>query len=88
MIHKRRVARRRRIGRQRVILSQIQNQDLRVEAGFEGSLAAKDAHFEDCFDGLHCAEWWALVQSWLTEIQMVFELLAQPKAARREKARA
>ena len=62
--------------------------DLRVEAGFEGSLAAKDTHFEDCFDGLHCAEWWALVQSWLTEIQMVFELLAQPKAARHAKARA
>jgi hypothetical protein len=96
MIHKRRVARRRRIERQRAILSEIQ--DLRVEATFEGGLAAKGAHFEDCFDGPHHAEWRAPLQSCLTEIQAAFErdtaraarptppdLLAQLKAARREK---
>jgi hypothetical protein len=96
MIHKRRVARRGRIERQRAILSQIQ--DLGVEAGFEGSLAAKGAHFEDFFNGPHRAEWRAPLKSSLAEIQAAFErdtaraarstppdLLAQLKAARREK---
>jgi hypothetical protein len=96
MIHKRRVARRRRIERQRAIVSQIQ--DLRVEARFEDSLAAKGAHFEDYFNGLHLAEWRAPLQSCLAEIQEAFErdtaraarptppdLLTQLKAARREK---
>jgi len=96
MIHKRRVARRRRVERQRTILSQIQ--DLGVEARFEDSLAAKGAHFEDCFNGLHRTEWWTPLKSSLTEIQAAFErdtaraarptppdLLAQLKAARREK---
>lgn len=96
MIHKRRVARRRRVERQRATLSQIQ--DLRVEAEFEGSLAAKGAHFEDCFDGPHLTEWHAPLKSSLTKIQESFDrdtaraarptppdLLAQLKAARREK---
>jgi hypothetical protein len=96
MIHKRRVARARRIERQRAILSQIQ--DLRVEARFEDSLAEKGAHFEDCFNGPHRAEWRAPLKSSLTEIQAAYdrdtaraarptppELLAQLKAARREK---
>lgn len=96
MIHKRRVARRRRIERQRAIFSQFQ--DLRVEARFEDSLAAKGAHFEDYFNGLHRAEWRAPLRSCLAEIQAAFErdtaraarstppdLLAQLKAARREK---
>jgi hypothetical protein len=96
MIHKRRVARRRRIERQRAILSQIQ--DLGVEARFEDDLAAKGAHFEESFNGLHRAEWRAPLKSCLAEIQAAFErdtaraarptppdLLAQLKAARREK---
>ena len=96
MIHKRRAARQRRVERQRAILSQIQ--DLRVEARFENILAEKGAHFEDCFSGLHHAEWQAPLKSSLTELQATFErdtaraarptppdLLAQLKAARREK---
>jgi hypothetical protein len=95
MIHKRRVARRRRIERQRTILSQIE--DLQVEARFEGSLAAA-ARFENCFDGPHRNEWGAPLKSYLAEMQEAFErdtaraarptppdLLAQLKAARREK---
>src|SRR6266852_1343784 len=96
MIHKRRVARRRRIERQRTITSQIQ--DLQAEAKFEGSLAAKGANFEGCFDGPHRAQWRAPLKSCLAEIQAGFDrdtaraarptppdLLAQLKAARREK---
>jgi hypothetical protein len=96
MIYKRRTARRRRIEHQRAILSQIQ--DLQFEARFEGRLAAKGAHFEKCFDGLHQAEWGAPLNSCLAEIQASFkrdtaraarptppDLLAQLKAARREK---
>jgi hypothetical protein len=96
MIHKRCVARRRRVERQRAILSQIQ--DLRVEARFEDSLAAKGAHFEDYFTGLHRAEWRAPFRSCLAEIQATFgrdaaraapstlsDHLAQLEAARREK---
>jgi hypothetical protein len=96
MIHRHRVARRRRVERQRAILSQIQ--DLGVEARFEDSLAAKGAHFEDYFNGLHRAEWRAPLRSCLAEIQAAFERdaaraapstlsdhLAQLEAARREK---
>ena len=96
MIYKRRVARRRRIDRQKDIISQIQ--DLGVEARFEESLAEKGAHFENSFNGPHLAEWRAPLKSSLTEIQVAFdrdtaraarptppELLAQLKAARREK---
>ena len=96
MIHKRRVARRRRIERQRAIFSGLQ--DLRVETGFEDLLAAKGAHFKECFAKPHLAEWRAPLVSSLAEIQEAFErdtaraarptppdLLAQLKAARREK---
>ena len=96
MIHKRRVARRHRIERQRDITSQIQ--DLRVEARFEGSLAEEGAQFESCFDGPHRAEWGAPFKSCLEDMQAAFKrdaaraarptppgLLAQLKAARREK---
>lgn len=96
MIHKRRIARRRRGERQQTILSHIT--DLRLEARFEVMLAANGAHFEYCFNGPHRAEWHAPLQSTLTEIQAAFErdtaraartippeLLAQLKAARREK---
>jgi len=75
-----------------------QIEDLRVEARFEGSLAAKGADFEDCFDGPYHDEWRAPLRSSLTEIQAAYdrdtaraarstppELLAQLKAARREK---
>lgn len=96
MIHKRRLARVRRFERQRTILSQIQ--ELRFEAVFEDSLAKKGAHFEDCFTGLHSAEWQAPFKTCLKEIQEAYDrdtaraarptppdLLAQLKAARREK---
>lgn len=96
MIHKRRVARSRRIERQRVLLSQIE--DLRVEGNFEGKLAARGAQFEHCFSGLHLSAWQAPLQSRLAELQAAFErdaaraarptppdLLDQLKAARREK---
>ena len=46
MIHKRCVARRRRVERQRTTLSQIE--DIRVETEFERSLATKGARFEKC----------------------------------------
>src|SRR5580692_5684668 len=93
MIHKRRVARSRRIERQRVLLSQIE--DLRVEGNFEGKLAARGAQFEHCFSGLHLSAWQAPLQSCLAELQAAFErdaaraarptppdLLDQLKAAR------
>ena len=96
MIYKRRIARRRRIERQRTISSHIE--DLQVEASFESSLAAKGARFEVCFDGPHHTEWGAPLKSCLADIQESFErdaaratrptppdLLAQLKAARREK---
>ena len=96
MIHKRRVARRQRVERQRAILSQIE--DLRVETEFERSLTAKGARFEKCFDEPNYVEWQDPLRSRLTEIQAAFdrdkaraarsappELLAQLKAARREK---
>jgi hypothetical protein len=96
MIHKRRIARRRRIERQRTLISQIE--DLQVEASFEGSLVAKGARFENHFNGLCHNAWRAPIQSCLTEIQAAFDrdaararrptppdLLAQLKVARREK---
>lgn len=96
MIRKRRIARRRRIDRQRAILSQIE--DLRVEKKFEDGLAEKGVQFKDGFRGLHQAEWRAPLKSCLTEIQAAYDrdtaraarptppdLLAQLKAARREK---
>jgi hypothetical protein len=96
MIHKRRIARRRRIERQRTFISQIE--DLQVEASFEGSLVAKGARFENHFNGLCHNAWRAPIQSCLTEIQAAFDrdaararrptppdLLAQLKVARREK---
>ena len=97
MLHKRRVARIRRIERQRALLSQIQ--DLEVEDKFERSLAEKGgAQFETCFGGLNLAAWRAPLKSRLAEIQAGFDrdnaravrpapsdLLLQLKAARREK---
>jgi hypothetical protein len=96
MIYKRRVARQQRIERQRAILSYIE--DIRVEARFENGLAEKGAHFEDCFNGPLRAKWQAPLDSSLAELQAAFErdtaratrpappdLLAQLKAARREK---
>lgn len=96
MIYKRRKARRRRIERQRAIFSHIT--DFRIEAKFEDILAANGAHFEDCFNGSRLGEWMAPLKSSLADIQAAFdrdtaraarpappELLAQLKAARREK---
>jgi len=97
MIHKRRKARHQRINRQRALLSQIQ--DLEIEGKFEDSLAKKGgARFENCFSRLPPVAWLAPIDSRLAGIQAAFdrdnaraarpvppELLAQLKAARREK---
>jgi hypothetical protein len=99
MIHKRRAARNRRVELQRVLLSQIE--DLQIEDNFEDSLAAQGggARFEPCFSGQSfAAAWRAPLYSNLGDIQAAYdrdaaraarpappELLAQLKAARREK---
>src|SRR5712671_5393348 len=96
MIHKRRVARMRRVERQRALSSQIQ--DLRVEAKFEGNLAANGEQFDLCFSGSHLPAWRSPLESSLEEIHAAFgrdaarasrptpqHLLRQLKAARREK---
>ena len=99
MIHKRRAARNRRVELQRVLLSQIE--DLQIEDNFEDSLAAQGggARFEPCFSGQSsAAAWRAPLESNLGDIQAAYdrdaaraarpappELLAQLKAARREK---
>ncbi len=96
MIHKRRVARIRRVERQRALLSQLQ--DLRIEAQFEDRLAATGAPFERSFSGPHLAAWHSPLDASLAELQAAFErdatratrptppkLLKQLKAARREK---
>jgi hypothetical protein len=93
MLHKRRVARIRRIERQRTLFTQIE--DLELERQFEGGLEAKGAHFEKCFRE---AAWRGPIDSSLLKVQAAFErdvaraasptppgLLAQLKAARREK---
>jgi len=96
MIHKRRVARARRVERQRALLSQMQ--DLQVEAKFEGNLAANGEQFERCFSGPHLPAWRAPLESCLEQFDAAFgrdaarasrptplHLLYQLKAARREK---
>jgi hypothetical protein len=96
MLHKRRVARSRRVERQRALFSQIQ--ELKVEEKFENSLAAKGAQIERCFSAPHPATWQAPLKSSLIKLQAAFErdsaraarptplaLLSQLKAARREK---
>jgi hypothetical protein len=99
MIHKRRVARSRRVEHQRALLSQIE--DLQIEDKFEDSLAAQGggARFENCFSGQSsAAAWRAPLDSHLVDIQAAYdrdaaraarpappELLSQLKAARREK---
>ncbi|KAI9448814.1 hypothetical protein BJY52DRAFT_1310440 [Lactarius psammicola] len=96
MIHKRRVARTKRVERHRAILSQLQ--DLRIEARFEDKLAATGAPFVHSFSGPHLAAWNAPLDASLAELQAAFErdnaramrptppeLLKQLKAARREK---
>jgi len=96
MIHKRRVARRRRIERQRALFSQMQ--DIQIEAKFEGNLAVNGDQFDLCFSGSHFPAWRAPLESSLEEIHAAFgrdtarasrptppSLLRQLKAARREK---
>ncbi|KAI0299689.1 hypothetical protein B0F90DRAFT_1574016, partial [Multifurca ochricompacta] len=96
MIHKRRIARKKRVDRQRVLFSQVQ--DLQVEAQFENSLATQGAHFRHFFSGEFLATWQAPLNSHLIELQKGFErdtaraarptppdLLHRLKDARREK---
>ena len=94
MLHKRRLARSKRVERQRALFSQVQ--DLRLEAEFENQLElAEDA----CtFSGSHFAAWQAPLDANLAKINTSFErdtaratrptppeLVQQLKAARREK---
>jgi hypothetical protein len=92
MIHKRRVARSKRVERQRALLSQLQ--DLRLEAQFEDKLAVTAR----AFSGQHLAAWQAPLDANLAELSASFErdtaratrptppeLVKQLKAARREK---
>jgi hypothetical protein len=101
MIHKRRVARARRIEKQRVLLANLQ--DLQAEAKFEeATLAATTETTAErrCFSGPHlAAAWRAPVLSHLALLQASFErdahratttqppraLLNQLRSARREK---
>jgi hypothetical protein len=92
MLHKRRVARSKRVERQRVLFSQLQ--DLRLEAAFEDKLAVTSR----AFSGQHLAAWEAPLDAYLAELNAAFErdtaratrptppeLVKQLKAARREK---
>ena len=96
MIHKRRVARIKRVERQRALLSQLQ--DLRIEAQFEDKLTTTDGPLTRSFSGPHLAAWHSPLDARLAELQAAFErdaaramrptppaLLKQLKAARREK---
>lgn len=96
MIHKRRVARVKRVERQRALLSQLQ--DLRIEAQFENELTAAGAQFTPSFSDPHHEAWHSPLDASLEELQIAFErdtaratrspppeLLKQLKAARREK---
>ena len=100
MIHKRRVARPRRVEVQRTLLSHLE--DLQAEAQFESSLAAAvtkdDRQLERCFSGPQFGAWRAHLESHLAQVNEAFErdasramrpappeLLRQLKAARREK---
>jgi hypothetical protein len=96
MLHKRRVARVRRVERQRALSSQLQ--DLRIEAQFEDELAATGAQFTRSFSDPGHAAWHSPLNASLAELQAAFErdtaraarptspgLLKQLKAARREK---
>lgn len=96
MIHKRRVARAKRVERQRALFSRVQ--DLRLEAEFEDRLAATGARFPRFFSGPRLAAWHSPLDESLAELQAAFkrdtaratrptppELLEQLKAARREK---
>jgi len=77
MIHKRRVARARRIEFQRTLLSHLE--DLQAEAKFESSLAAAVTKSDDrrlrerCFSGPHLNAWRAPLASRLAQIQAAFE---------------
>lgn len=79
MIHKRRVARARRIELQRTLLSHLE--DLQAEAKFESSLAAAVAltknddrrRLERCFSGPHLGTWRTPVASRLSQIHEAFE---------------
>lgn len=96
MIHKRRVARAKRVERQRALLSQMQ--DLRIEAQFEDKLTATGAQFPRSFSGPHHAAWHSPLDARLADLNAAFkrdaaraarptppELVQQLKAARREK---
>jgi len=101
MIHKRRVARARRIELQRTLFSHLE--DLQAEAKFESRLAAAVTEddrrpIERYFSGPHFDAWRAPIASRLEQLQAAFErdasravrppppeLLRQLKAARREK---
>ena len=97
MILKRRKARVKRVDRQRLLHSLLQ--DLRHEAQFEDRLAAAcGAHFTRSFSGPHLAEWNSPLDAILAELEAAFErdaararrptppeLVKQLKAARREK---
>ena len=50
-----------------------QIQDLRVEARFEGNLAAEDAQWEDRFGGPHHTKWGAPLKSCLEDMQSAFK---------------
>ena len=101
MIHKRRVARARRVELQRTLFSHLE--DLQAEANFESGLAAAVTEddrrsIERCFSESHFDAWHAPIASRLEQLQATFErdtlrarrppppeLLRQLKAARREK---
>ncbi|KAH8984458.1 hypothetical protein EDB92DRAFT_1488513 [Lactarius akahatsu] len=96
MIHKRRVARAKRIVRQRALFSQLE--DLHIEAQFEHKLAETGAPFVRSFSGPHLAQWKSPLDASLEKLVAAFdrdtaraarptppELVKQLKAARREK---
>ncbi|KAH9057484.1 hypothetical protein EDB87DRAFT_1565130 [Lactarius vividus] len=96
MLHKRRVARVKRIKRQRVLFSQVE--DLRIEAQFEDKLAKTGASFVRSFSAPYLAEWRSPLDASLAKLVEAFdrdtarsmrptppELVRQLKAARREK---
>ncbi|KAH9171282.1 hypothetical protein EDB89DRAFT_1852620 [Lactarius sanguifluus] len=96
MIHKRRVARAKRIERQHALFSQLE--DLRIEAQFEDKLAEIGAPIVRSFSDPHRAEWKSPLDASLEKLAAAFdrdaaraarptppELVRQLKAARREK---
>ncbi|KAI9430536.1 hypothetical protein H4582DRAFT_2086751 [Lactarius indigo] len=96
MIHKRRVARSKRVERQRALFSRLE--DLRIEAQFEDKLAKTGASFVPSFSNPHLAAWRSPLDASLAKIGAAFErdtaraalptppdLVRQLKAARREK---